>query len=81
MAFGATVLMIVGALWYGSVVVHERERKEKEKRRAEKEMGRTTSAGQFVPQTREMGTRTDGPEQKADKKDGSVTDVAYSSLG
>ena len=82
MAFGALVTTIIGTLWYGSVVVHERERKEAERERKDRAGRRSPGhhdggggAAGYTTQSREVGTQT------TEEKKGDVTDVAYTSLG
>lgn len=67
-AFVCMVAMILASVWYGSVVVHERERQEelKKKRR-----------DQSVGTGKDMATQT----QEVDVKEGREADIAYTSLG
>ena len=66
-AFVCMVVMILATLWYGSVVLHERERQEE---RQKKGVGSGTVG-------REMSTQTND----VDVKEGRMADVAYTSLG
>ena len=78
MAFLYLVVGVVGSIWYGSVVVHERERKEKsEVERLERE--RRNAGREIGTQTGAEGLGEGSGEERG--KQGDVSDLSYASLG